>query len=106
MIYEKYIRSLPLISPLISVETSATFEPAASKAYRMLEHMIVTLELAPGDAQRVAIAGKSGELRLMLRQAGNDEPFNLRSLSKEDLLRIGNQNRKSSGVEFIVGGRG
>jgi pilus assembly protein CpaB len=66
----------------------------------------VTLELTPGDAQRVAIAGKSGELRLMLRQAGSVEPFNLRSLSKEDLLRVGNQNRKSPGVEFIVGGRG
>lgn len=66
----------------------------------------VTLELTPGDAQRVAIAGKSGELRLMLRQAGSVEPFNLRSLSKEELLRVGNQNRRSPGVEFIVGGRG
>jgi DNA-binding GntR family transcriptional regulator len=38
-----------LISPLISIETNATFEPAAAKAYRALEHMIVTLELAPAS---------------------------------------------------------
>ncbi|MDX8453410.1 GntR family transcriptional regulator [Mesorhizobium sp. VK9D] len=49
MIYGKYIRSLLLISPLISIETNATFEPAATKAYRALEHMIVTLELAPSS---------------------------------------------------------
>ena len=66
----------------------------------------VTLELTPADAQRVAIAGKSGELRLMLRHAGNDQPFNLRSLSKEDLLHTGTSNHKSTGVEFIIGGRG
>jgi pilus assembly protein CpaB len=65
----------------------------------------VTLELTPEEAQRVAIAGKSGELRLMLRQAGNNQPFNLRALSKQDLLKAGPLH-KSTGVEFIVGGRG
>ena len=64
----------------------------------------VTLELAPQEAQRVAIASKSGELRLMLRQAGNNQPFNLRALSKQDLLKVGPH--KGSGVEYIVGGRG
>jgi pilus assembly protein CpaB len=76
-------------------------EPTSTDSYSN-----VTLELAPPDAQRVAIAAKSGELRLMLRQAGNDTPFNLHSLSKSDLLRIGNPVRKPAGVEFIVGGRG
>lgn len=66
----------------------------------------ITLELAPRDAQRVAVAGKSGELRLLLREAGNSAPFNLSTLSKADLLRIGKPVRKSSGVEFIIGGRG
>ncbi|MER8441149.1 GntR family transcriptional regulator [Mesorhizobium sp. M1312] len=45
MIYRKYIRS----SPLIFNETSSAFEPVAAKAYRVLEHMIVTLELAPSS---------------------------------------------------------
>lgn len=65
----------------------------------------VTLELSPGDAQRVAVAGKSGELRLLLRQAGNADPFNLRMLTKADLLRIGNPVHKPAGVEFIIGGK-
>lgn len=38
-----------MISPLISADTNAAFEPAATKAYRALEHMIVTLELAPSS---------------------------------------------------------
>src|SRR4029453_6843205 len=44
MIYLKYIRS----GPLISTDTASP-EPAATKAYRALEHMIVTLELAPAS---------------------------------------------------------
>jgi pilus assembly protein CpaB len=66
----------------------------------------VTLELTPQQAQRVAVATKSGELRLMLRQAGNNQPFDLRSFSKEELLKTGNPGHKSTGVEFIIGGRG
>lgn len=66
----------------------------------------VTLELAPADAQRVAIAGKSGELRLLLRQAGDNAAFNLSSLSKADLLKVaGPLRNKSTGVEFIIGGK-
>ncbi|RRH96246.1 GntR family transcriptional regulator [Mesorhizobium tamadayense] len=34
---------------MISIETSPAFEPVATKAYRVLEHMIVTLELAPSS---------------------------------------------------------
>lgn len=66
----------------------------------------VTLELSPLEAQRVALAGKSGELRLMLRHAGSNQPFNLNALSKADLLRIGSPVHKATGVEFIIGGRG
>jgi len=34
---------------LISMEATMTSEPAAARAYRVLEHMIVTLELAPSS---------------------------------------------------------
>ncbi|MGX5845538.1 GntR family transcriptional regulator [Mesorhizobium sp. PL10] len=44
MIYLKYIRS----APLISIDTQSA-EPVAARAYRVLEHMIVTLELAPAS---------------------------------------------------------
>ncbi|MEZ2333523.1 GntR family transcriptional regulator [Mesorhizobium sp. RCC_202] len=70
MIYEKYIRSPSLISPLISVEANATFEPAASKAYRTLEHMIVTLELAPSSfVTEGALIDKLGLGRTPVREA-------------------------------------
>jgi DNA-binding GntR family transcriptional regulator len=70
MIYEKYIRSPSLISPLISVDTNATFEPAASKAYRALEHMIVTLELAPSSfVTEGALIDKLGLGRTPVREA-------------------------------------
>ena len=67
----------------------------------------VTLDLSPTDAQRVALAGKAGEYRVLLRQAGSNEPFNLRMLSKADLLRIESPARKATapGVEFIIGGK-
>ncbi|MBN9258326.1 MULTISPECIES: GntR family transcriptional regulator [unclassified Mesorhizobium] len=45
MIYKKYIRSWSLIS----LNANAASEPVATKAYRVLEHMIVTLELAPAS---------------------------------------------------------
>ncbi len=66
----------------------------------------VTLELTPAQAQRLAIASKSGELRLMLREPGNNDPFNLRAVSKQDLMRLGDPVRKSNGVQFIIGGKG
>jgi len=59
-----------LISPLISIETNATFEPAATKAYRMLEHMIVTLELAPSSfVTEGALIDKLGLGRTPVREA-------------------------------------
>ncbi|WP_246676520.1 GntR family transcriptional regulator [Mesorhizobium sp. B1-1-5] len=82
MIYEKYIRSPPLISPLISVEANATFEPAATKAYRALEHMIVTLELAPsGFVTEGALIERLGLGRTPVREA-------IQRLAWEGLLDI------------------
>jgi pilus assembly protein CpaB len=66
----------------------------------------VTLELSPRDAQRLAVAGKAGELRLMLRKAGQNQPFDLRMLSKAELLNLGKPVRKGPpGVEFIIGNK-
>lgn len=66
----------------------------------------VTLEIKPRDAQRMAIAGKAGELRLMLRKAGQNDPFNLQMFSKADLLNMGKPVKKGpTGVEFIIGNK-
>jgi pilus assembly protein CpaB len=66
----------------------------------------VTLELSPRDAQRLAVASKAGELRLMLRKAGQNQPFDLKMLSKAELLNLGKPVRKGPpGVEFIIGNK-
>lgn len=62
----------------------------------------VTLEVTPVDAQRIGMAMKVGELRVLLRPPGSHQPFDLNLLSKQDLLRMGRR-VKRSGVEFIIG---
>ncbi|UCI08419.1 GntR family transcriptional regulator [Mesorhizobium sp. B1-1-8] len=67
MIYHKYIRS----GPLISTEANAvSTEPVATKAYRVLEHMIVTLELAPASfVTESALIERCGLGRTPVREA-------------------------------------
>lgn len=65
----------------------------------------ITLGLDPADAQRLGMAMKVGELRVMLRHAGSTEPFDLKLLSKADLLRLGRVAR-GNGIQFIIGGNG
>ena len=66
----------------------------------------ITLALSPTNAQRLGMAMKVGELRVMLRGANNNDPFNLATLSKADLLRMGKPVRSTSGIQFIIGGNG
>ncbi|PAP96448.1 GntR family transcriptional regulator [Mesorhizobium wenxiniae] len=66
MIYQKYIRS----SRLIFNETGPASEPVAVKAYRVLEHMIVTLELAPSSfITEGAVIDRLGLGRTPVREA-------------------------------------
>ncbi len=65
----------------------------------------ITLGLVPADAQRLGMAMKVGELRVMLRPAGADDNYNLKLLSKADLLRQGRPVR-GNGIQFIIGGNG
>lgn len=62
----------------------------------------LTLEVAPLDAQRIGMAMKVGDLRVLLRPPGSRKPFNLDLLSKQDLLRLGRR-VKRGGIEFIIG---
>lgn len=65
----------------------------------------ITLGLPPKDAQRLGMAMKVGELRVMLRSAGNQQAFDLKALSRADLLRYGRPVR-GNGIQFIIGGNG
>lgn len=64
----------------------------------------ITLGLAPNDAQRLGMAMKVGELRVMLRSAGDRQAFDLKTLSKADLLRLGRPIHRGNGIQFIIGG--
>lgn len=63
----------------------------------------VTLELAPLDAQRLSMAKKIGQLRVMLRSPENQNNLNLNLLSEADLLGLGRHGH-GQGIQFIIGG--
>lgn len=65
----------------------------------------ITLELSPKNAQRIGMALKVGELRVMLRNADSKEPFDLSMLTRDELLRLSHGVGKSSGIQFIIGGK-
>lgn len=63
----------------------------------------VTLELSPRNAQRLSMAKKIGQLRVMLRSPENRGDLNLKLLSEADLLGTGRPGY-GRGVQFIIGG--
>jgi pilus assembly protein CpaB len=60
-------------------------------------------ELAPLDAQRLSLAKKIGQLRVMLRSPENQNNLNLNLLSEADLLGLGRRGH-GQGIQFIIGG--
>jgi pilus assembly protein CpaB len=98
-------RIMPLLGNVLVLATGHHAKGVQQEEGKGANFSNLTLELPPNDAQRLAMANKAGELRVILRQADSKEPFNLSSLSKADLLRISRPARKSSGIEYIIGGK-
>ena len=48
---------------------------------------------------------KLGELRVMLRNADSQEPFDLKTMDRADLLQLSRAARGTGGVQFIIGGK-
>lgn len=84
------------------VQEQAGAQSGASHAYSD-----ITLEMAPTDAQRLAVAGKVGSLSVWLRHAGSTSPLELGTLTRAELLGEGLAGRRTGpGIQFIIGGRG
>lgn len=65
----------------------------------------LTLELSPRNAQRLGIARKIGQLRVMLRSPKNQDNLDLRLFSEADLLGDTPRRRgQGQNVQFIIGG--
>jgi pilus assembly protein CpaB len=64
----------------------------------------ITLEVSPESAQRLAVAAKSGSLRVILRQIDDRRPFMLNGLTRKQLLSP-HQVDEQSGVQYIFGGK-
>lgn len=65
----------------------------------------ITLEVSPKNAQRLSVAREVGDLRVLLRPHGDEQAFNLKLLSKADLLNLSHGHR-GRGIQFIIGGKG
>lgn len=101
---EQNQRIMPLLGNVLVLATGHRAKGVQQEGEKGANFNNLTLELPPNDAQRLAMANKAGELRVILRQADSKEPFNLSSLSKADVLRISRPARKATGIEYIIGG--
>lgn len=68
----------------------------------------VTLELDHRQANQLAVASKAGNLRVLLRELHDTSPGSASGLSENELLQSlgAGGARGSSGIEFIIGGKG
>ena len=98
-------RIRPLMGDVLVLATGRKAKGVRSSGDESSGYSNITLELAPEKAQRVGMAMQVGELRVLLRPPGSKEPFNLKLLSKADLLRLGRPAR-GTGIQFIIGGNG
>jgi pilus assembly protein CpaB len=103
---DEQVRSQPLLNNVLVVATGQRAQGvSASDAENTHSYSNMTLELSPRDAQRVGIARKVGDLGVLLRNAGNVEPFGLKALTGRDVLGM-SRRAHHRGVIFIIGGKG
>ncbi len=97
----------PLLGNVLVLATGQQAKGVRSEGVDSKSYSNITLELMPLDAQRMGMALKLGELRVMLRNADSQEPFDLRTLTRADLLQLSRPARQAgSGIQFIIGGKG
>lgn len=104
---DKHERIRPLLGRVLVLATGHQAKGIRSDpSERNTSYSNLTLEVSPKNAQRIGMALKVGQLRVMLRNADSKEPFGLGMLSRDDLLRLSSGARQGSGIQFIIGGKG
>lgn len=99
-------RVLPLLEEIKVLATGTRVGEELADAEGGLGYSTMTLELLPTQAERLTVADRAGELRVLLRQREDDTAFGLDGLTENELLRGAPQAVRSGprGVEFIIGG--
>lgn len=98
-------RVVPLLENILVLATGTRIRDSVAQEDDMVPFSNVTLELAPRDAERLAVASKAGDLRVILRHHEDGNSYGLKGLTQRELLRgkrSGNNVRQ--GVEYIIGG--
>jgi pilus assembly protein CpaB len=98
---DKGTRVMPLLEDILVLATGTRIGDSPLMENEA-GYSTVTLELEPPQAERLAVADKAGDLRVILRQRHDREDFQLSGLTERDLLRTGGG--PAAGVEFIIGG--
>lgn len=102
---DKNERIRPLLGRVLVLATGHQAKGVRSDSERSnTSYSNITLELSPKNAQRIGMALKVGQLRVMLRNADSREPFDLSMLTRNELLRLSHGARRRSGIQFIIGG--
>ena len=100
-------RVLPLLEDINVLATGTRVGEELANDEGGLGFSTMTLELQPQQAERLTVADKAGELRVLLRQREDGTAFGLDGLTENELLRGAPRpvaRRRTSGVEFIIGG--
>ena len=100
-------RVLPLLEDINVLATGTRIGEELANDEGGLGFSTMTLELQPRQAERLTVADKAGDLRVLLRQREDGSAFGLDGLTESELLRGAPRpvaRRRTGGVEFIIGG--
>ena len=102
-------RVMPLLEDINVLATGTRIGEELANDEGGLGFSTMTLELQPRQAERLTVADKAGDLRVLLRQREDGSAFGLDGLTESELLRGAPRpvaRRRTGGVEFIIGGGG
>ena len=100
-------RVMPLLEDITVLATGTRVGEELANDDGDLGYSTMTLELQPKQAEKLTVADKAGTRRVLLRQREDATAFQLDGLTERELLQgAPTRQRRSQGVQFIIGGEG